>query len=100
MLAHDPSLCVIKDDELDRFIDPSITEPELNTLVSWRDLTMPQTTRELDWIRRFLSIKADDERRGMDGVDNVGVMGVRSEVLIVLKKTERELHGKLQDHPP
>ena len=45
---------------------------------------MPQTTRELDNIRGFLSIKANDERRGVNCIDDVSVAGIGSEVFIVL----------------
>lgn len=33
VLAHDPSLCVVKDDELDWLVDPSVAETELNTFI-------------------------------------------------------------------
>ena len=36
---------------------------------------MPQTTEEFDNVQGFLRVKADDERRGVDGVDDVGVVG-------------------------
>jgi len=62
MLAHDSSLGIIEDDKLDRLVDPSVAQTELNTLVGRGDTTMPQITRELDNIRGFLGIKADDKR--------------------------------------
>ena len=58
---------------------------------------MPQPTREFDNVRRFLGIKANDERRGVNRVDNVGVVGVRSEVLIVLENTEQKSRASLRD---
>lgn len=85
MLAHEPRLGVIEDNKLDWLIDPSVAETKLNTLVGSGDSTMPQATGELDGIRGFLGIEADDKRRRMNGVDDVSVMGIGSEVLIVLK---------------
>ena len=86
VLAHESSLGIIEDDKLDWLVNPSVAETELNALFRWGDCTMPQTTRELDDIRRLLSIEADDERRGVNGVDYVSVVGIRSEVLVVLKR--------------
>jgi hypothetical protein len=86
VLTHESSLGVIEDDKLDWLVDPSVAETELDTTVGLSDRTMPQTTRELDDVRRFLSVKADDERRGVNGIDDASVVGVGTEVLIVLKK--------------
>ena len=86
VLAHKSSLDVVEDDKFDRLIDPSVAEAELNTLAGPGDGTMPQTAGELDSVRGFLGVKANDERRGMNGVDDVGVVGVGTEMLIVLKE--------------
>ena len=48
VLAHEPSLDVIKHDKFDRLVDPSVAETELNAFVGPGDSTVPQTTRELD----------------------------------------------------
>lgn len=61
VLAQDPSLGIIKDDKLDRFVDPSVAEAELNTLIGPSDCTVPQTTRKLDDIRGSFGVKTDDE---------------------------------------
>ena len=90
VLAHKSSLDVVKDDKFDRLIDPSVAEAELNTLAGLGDGTMPQTTGELDSVRGFLGVKANDERRGMNGIDNVGVVGVGTEVLVVLRRKLNE----------
>jgi hypothetical protein len=85
VLSHKPSLDVVKDDKFDWLVDPSVAEAELNTLAGLGDGTMPQTAGELDSVRGFLGVEADYERRGMNGVDNVGVVGVGTEVLVVLR---------------
>jgi hypothetical protein len=84
--THKSSLGIIEDDKLDWLVDPSVTETELNTTAGLHDRTMPQTTRELDNVRKFLGVKADDERRGANGVNDVSVVGVGTEMLTVLKK--------------
>lgn len=76
VLAHEPCFDIIEDDELHWLVNPSVTETELNTLIGRGDSTMPQATRKLDDIRGFLGIKADDECRGMDVVDDAGVVRV------------------------
>ena len=85
VLAHKSSLDVVEDDKFDRLIDPSVAEAELNTLTGLGDGAVPQTTGELDGVRGFLGVKANDERRGMNGVDDVSVVGVGTEVLVILK---------------
>ena len=85
MLTHESSLGVIEDDKLDWLIDPSVAKAKLNALVSLGDPTMPQTTGELNDVRGCFCVKADYERRRMNGVGDVGVMGVRTEVLVVLR---------------
>lgn len=61
---------------------------------------MPQATRELDSIRGFLGIKANDECRGVDCIDDVSVVGVGSEVLIVLRQTEEKEDSRLEGRSP
>lgn len=86
MLAHKSSLGIVEDDKFDWLVDPPVAEPKLNTLVSLSDCAMPQATGEFNNVRGFLGIKADDERRRMDGVNDVGVVRIGTEVLIVLWK--------------
>ena len=86
MLAHEPSLGIIKDDKLDRLVDPSVAEPKLNTLVGSGNCTMPQAAGEFDNVRGFLGVKADDERRGVNGINDFGIVKIGTEVLVVLKK--------------
>jgi hypothetical protein len=90
VLAHKSSLDVVEDDKFDRLIDPSVAEAELNTLAGLGDGTVPQTAGELDSVRGFLGVKADDECRGMNGVNDVGVVGVGTEVLVVLRRNLSE----------
>ena len=86
VLAHESSLGIIEDDKFNWLVDPSVAKPKLNTLVGPSDCTMPQATREFDNVRGFLGVKADDERRRVNGVNDIGIMGIRTEVLIVLRK--------------
>ena len=51
---------------------------------------MPQTTREINDIRWFLGIKANDERRRVNGIDDISIVGVGSEVFVILKKPEKK----------
>jgi len=76
VLAHESGLGIIEDDKLEWFIYPSVAKTELDALVGRSHPTMPQTTRELDDVGGFLCVKADDESRGVNGVNDVGVAGV------------------------
>ena len=90
MLAHEPSLGIVEDDKLDRLVNPSVAEPKLNTLVGSGDCSMPQAAGEFDNVRGFLGVKADDERRGVNGINDFGVVRIGTEVLVVLKKKLRK----------
>ena len=102
MLAHEASLGIVEDDKLDWLVDPSVAEPKLNTLVGPSDRTMPQAAGEFDNVRGFLGVKADDERRGVNGINNFGVVRIGTEVLVVLKKelSEKKKHSSSQRSPP
>ena len=86
VFAHDSSLGIIKDNKLDWLVDPSVAEPKLDTLICPSDCTMPEATREFDNVRRFLGVKADDERRGVNGINDVRVVRIGTKVFIVLRK--------------
>ena len=86
VLAHEPSLGIIENDKLDRLVDPAIAEPQLNAVIGAGNCAMPQATRELDNVRGFLSVEADNKRRRVNVIDDIGVVRIRTEVFIVLRK--------------
>lgn len=86
MLAHEPGFCVLKYDELDWLVDPPVAEAELNAFIGPGDCAVPQTTRKLDDIQGSFGVEAYNESRRVDGVDDVSVVRVGTEVLVVLEK--------------
>lgn len=91
VLTHDPSPGIIEDDKLDGLVDPPVAETELNTFIGPGDSTVPQTTRELDDIRGTFGVKTYNESGRVNGVEDVRVVGVGTEVLVVLENIQHRL---------
>lgn len=101
VLAHESSLDIIENDKLDGLVDPPITEPQLNAVVGPGNCAMPQVTREFDNVRGFLSVEADNKRRRVNVINDIGVVGIRTEVFIVLRKalSKKEDRNRLKYVP-
>ena len=76
VLAHEPSLGIIKDNKFDWLVDPSVAETELNAFVGAGDSTVPQTARELDNIRGPFGVEAYNKGRRVNVVDDVSVVRI------------------------
>lgn len=85
MLSHDSGLCIIKYNNLHRFVDPSIieTKPAASAWIGGRRGTVPKESRMLDNVFGLFGVEAENEGGRLNFLENGGVARDRGEHGIV-----------------
>lgn len=83
MLAHHPGACVVKNYELSRLVDPAVLKTQC-VRCGGRERTVPQRAAEGNGRGGSVSVKGDEESRGVYCMQDRGVMLVCDQVGVIL----------------